>query len=61
MQVYPLNTVLDIIKIRDVILEERVRGQIKDSLDWVSIQNITTGHMFMKPIKTMSSGVTDAY
>ena len=33
-----------------MVSEERVRGQIKNSLDWISIQNTKSGHMFMKPI-----------
>ena len=47
---YPQHTTLALIKIQNVLSEERIRGQIKDSLDWVSIKNTSDGYMWMKPI-----------
>ena len=54
---YEPNTTLDLIKIQNVDSEQRVRGQIKHSCAWVSIQNTNTGCVFMKPFIE----VTDAH
>ena len=58
-EIYPPTTILHLIKIKNIDSEERVRGQIESSLDWVSIQNTNTGQMLMKPIMSMSE-VTNA-
>jgi len=47
---YPTNTILEIIKIRNLISENRIRGQVSGSLDWVSIKNTADGFMWVKPI-----------
>ena len=44
---YPEDTILEIIKIENI--EQQVRGQIKDSLDWVSIKDTSDGEEWMKP------------
>ena len=50
---YPKDDTLDIIKIENIFSENQVRGQIKKSLDWVLIQNIKTGEIFMEQIKSI--------
>ena len=51
---YPWQTQLDLINIQNVVKENRLRGQIKDSLDWVSIQDTSDGFLWMKPIASIS-------
>ena len=47
---YPKNTILEIIKIANLISENRIRGQVSGSLDWVSIKNTANGFMWLEPI-----------
>ena len=48
------NTVLEIIKIKHIATEKRIRGQIKKSLDWVSMKNTKNGYMWMTLVATIS-------
>ena len=47
---YPQHATLDLIKIQNVASEQRVRGQVKDSHDWVSLKNTNDGFMWMQPM-----------
>jgi len=49
LEIYKQGTILKIIKIITNPTEYRIRGQIKDSLNWVSIQNLDNGYFWMKP------------
>lgn len=60
---YPKNTILEIIKIANLISENRIRGQVSRSLDWVSIKNTANGFMWLEPIleKKKKQNVTHGY
>jgi hypothetical protein len=51
---YPHQEILEIIKICHFISEKRIRGQIKHSLDWVSIKNTETNYMWMEPYEPVN-------
>ena len=51
---YPQNTVLEIIKIKHIATEKRIRGQIKKSLNWVSMKNTRNGYMWMTLVAMIS-------
>jgi hypothetical protein len=50
VKLYPQNTILKVIQIQTISSEQRIRGQIQDSLDWVSIKDTSDEFMWMKPI-----------
>ena len=52
------DTILELIKIKNITSEHRIRGQIKDSLDWVSIKNTKNGYIWMKPMAQVTHHVT---
>ena len=51
---YPKNTVLEIIKIKHIATEKRIRGQIKESLNWVSMKNTKSGYTWMTQVAMIS-------
>ena len=51
---YPKNTVLEIIKIKHIAAEKRIRGQIKESLNWVSMKNTKSGYTWMTQVAMIS-------
>ena len=57
IRIYPRHTILNIIQIQHVSSEQRIRGQIEKSLDWVSIKDSYNEFMWMKPV----SEVTKTY
>jgi len=56
---YPCKSILKIIKIKYIPTEWRIRGQIKDSLDWVSIIETKTYTPWMKFIKPVMEEKTE--
>ena len=49
MKVYAKNTILQIIQIQNT-LEQKIRGQIETSLDWVSIKDTQNQFKWMEPM-----------
>ena len=51
---HPKNTVFEIIKIKHIAAEKRIRGQIKESLNWVSMKNTKSGYTWMTQVAMIS-------
>ena len=50
VKMYAKNTILTIIQIQNSVSEQKLRGQIQTSLDWVSIKDTKNQLIWMKPI-----------
>ena len=50
VKMYAKNTILKIITIQSNASEQTIRGQIKTSLDWVSIKDTRNQYVWMEPM-----------
>lgn len=53
-QMYPVDEILQIVEIESNFSQHRIRGQVAETLDWVSIMDTSDSFMWLKPFSDVS-------